>query len=651
MLARIRAFAKSWVALVLLGLLIVSFAIFGITDVFQPTRGDWVIQAGKRTVSATEFKSVFDNYREQAGQQAGRPIPVDVAVEQGLHTRILDELAAGQAFAELLTRLGLRPADQLVTEQIRQFQGFFSPVTGAFDRETYIGELARNGLTPERFESELRDNVAQQHFVSGVVAGLQAPKAFGAAAAAFESEMRDVSLALVHPGLVERPAPPTDAQLNAFLRENATALRRPELRALTVVRFNAADLARTAVVDPAEVQRQFDFRRESLSQPERRSFVQIPAPDQAAAAQVAARLSAGEDPAAVARSIQRDPVPFNNTPRSAVTDPGLAQAAFGLPAGGVSAPVQGRLGWSVIKVLAITPAVPATLEAVRPQIEAELRAAAAEQQVDAAVQRYEEAHSAGANLVEAARQAGVQTLSLAPVSKDGRGGAGAQIALEPALLQLAFETAQGAETDIQELAPGQYAAVRVDRILPPTLPALEEVRAPLANAWLARELRTRVQARAEAMAGTVRKGGTVQAAATAIKAPFLQLPGVSRAGGGQTPPEVIQPAFAAKRGEVFTTEFINTPQGALGVGVGRVEAVRFPPLPQMAATIAPRRQGLSQELLQDIGEMVRAAARQAMKVRTDPDRALAALGVDPATVKRPGAPGGGAPAQGGSAAQ
>lgn len=652
MLARIRAFAKSWVALLLLGLLIVSFAIFGITDVFQPARGDWVVQAGSRTVSATEFKSAFDGYREQAAQQTGRPIPVDEAVEQGLHTRLLDQLASGQAFAELLTRMGLRPADQLVTQQLRQYQGFFSPVTGQFDRETYLAQLAQNGLTAERFESELRDGVAQQHFVTGVAAGLQAPRAFGAAAAAYESELRDVSLALIHPGLAERPAPPTDAQLNAFLRENAAALRRPELRALTVVRFNAADLARTAVVDPAEVQRQFEFRRESLSQPERRSFVQVPAPDQGAAAQVAARLRAGEDPAAVARSIQRDPVPFNNTPRTAVTDPGLAQAAFSLPVGGVSAPVQGRLGWSVVKVLGVTPAVPAVLEAVRPQIEAELRAAAAEEQVDAAVQRYEAAHSAGANLVEAARQAGVPALSLAPLSQDGRSNTGPQIALEPALLQLAFETAQGAETDIQELGPGQYAALRVDRVIPPALPTLQEVREPLTNAWLARELRNRVQARAQALAGTVRGGGTLEAAARAIEAPFTRLAGVSRAAGAEAPPEVVGRTFTSKPGEVFVTEFINTPNGPLGVGVGRVDAVRFPPAPQMAATIAPRRQGLSQELLQGFSDMLQSAVRQGLKVRVNTERALAALGVDPATVAGPGGRGGaGAPAQGGPAAR
>jgi len=649
MLAAFRNFAKSWVAILLLGLLIISFAIFGMNDVFAPSRGDWVIQAGKRTVSAAEFKSVFDNYREQLGQQQQRPVTVEQAVEQNVHTRILDELASGQAFAEVLVKLGVRPADTLVTEQIREFQGFFSPITGQFDRETYIAELGRNGLTPERFEGELRDSVAQQHFVAGVVAGLRAPRAYGAAAAAFESELRDVSLALVPPTAVERPAPPTDVQLNAFLRENADALRRPELRAVTVVRFNAADAARTAAVDPAEVERQFNFRRDSLSQPERRTFVQIPAPDQAAAAQVAQRLRAGEDPAAVARSIQRDPVPFNAVPRSAVTDARIAEAAFSLPAGQVSGPVQGQLAWSVVKVLTVAPAVPATLDQARPQIEAELRAMAAEQQVTAAVERYEQAREAGANLVEAARQAGVQSLSLAPFSREGATGDGAPAALEPALLEAAFSTAQGGETDIQETAPGQFAALRVDRVIAPALPTLEEVRGPLTGAWFARELRNRIQTRAQALATAVRGGAQLQAAAQGINAPFVALPGLTRAGGAQTPPEVAQNAFTAKRGEVFVTDFINTQAGPIGVGVGRVDAVRFPPAPVMAATLAPRRDGITAELLQDMGEVIRLAARAAMKVRTNPERALEVLGVTPAAGADGAAPAGGA--RGGSPAQ
>jgi peptidyl-prolyl cis-trans isomerase D len=655
MLASIRAFAKSWVALVLLGLLIVSFAIFGMTDVFAPRGGgNWVVKAGDRQVSGPEFRSLFDSYREQLGQQAGRPVTVEQAVEAGVHTRLLDELASGQAFAAVLEKVGIRPADQLVTEQIREFQGFFSPVTGAFDQDTYRQQLAQNNLTPERFEAELRDNVAQQHFVSGVVAGLRAPRVYAAAAAAFESEIRDVSVALIHPGLVERPAPPTDAQLTAFLRENASALRRPELRALTVVRFGGPAAAQAVAINPAEVQRQFEFRRESLSTPERRTFVQIPAPDQAAAARVVQQLRAGADAATAARSIGRDPVPFNNVARTAVTDAPIAAAAFSLPAGQVSEPVQGRLGWAVVQVQTVIPAVAASFEAARPQIEAELRAAAAEQQVTALVERYEEAHGAGANLVEAARQAGAPVLSIAPVSADGRSADGQPAALEPALLAAAFETAQGSESEVLELSPGQYAAVRVDRVIAPALPAVNEVRPQLTQAWLIRELRTRVTARAEALAQAVRSGGgNVEAVARANNAPFTRLPGVTRAGDqtAGTPPEILSRAFEAKRGEVFQTQFINTQNGPLGIAVGRVEAVRFPAAGVLAAAVNARREGISSELLQDVGEGVRRGARAAVKSQTSAERALQALGIAPDAAAAGGAPGaGGTPAQGGTPA-
>lgn len=642
MLARLRAILKSWVALVLLGLLIVSFAIFGIEDVFQPRGGDWVVRAGDRTISGQEFQRLFDNYRQQAQQQSGQPLTTEAAVDRGLHLRILEELASSEAFAALLDKIGLKPADSLVIDEIKKAPMFFNPVSGVFQREIYERELATNGLTPERFEGFLRDEIAQSHFVSGVVAGLRAPRAYAAAAGVFEGEVRDVSLALVHPGLIERPAPPTDAQLAAFMNENAERLRRPELRALTVVRFNAADLARTLPVDPAEVQRQFEFRRESLSTPERRTLVQIPAPSEAAARTAAQQLRAGQDPAAVARSLGRSAIPYDNVPLTAIVDRRVGEAAFRLPAGQVSEPIQGELGWSVVQVRGITPGKQANFEEARPQIEAELRADAAEARVSALVEQYEQARESGANLVEAARRAGVPTLSLAPVSREGRGLDGQQVALPPQLLQAAFDLPQGGESDVEEIGPGQYAAVRVDRRIPPALPALNEVRAPLTQAWLQTEVGRRLQARADALAAAARRGGTLEAAARAIGAPVTRVPGLRRSGeGSPVPPQTLGEIFAARPGEIFTSGGSGQP----GVLVGRVEAVRFPGAAQIAAGVDARRPAVSLDLLQELGEAARRFARSEVRTRTNPERAALALGVAPEDAGQSGRGGAPRPAQ------
>src|SRR6185369_9210849 len=64
MLAAIRQFAKSWVATVLFGLLIVSFVVFGIGNrtAFQRHMSNAVITAGDREVSPAAYKAEFDRF-------------------------------------------------------------------------------------------------------------------------------------------------------------------------------------------------------------------------------------------------------------------------------------------------------------------------------------------------------------------------------------------------------------------------------------------------------------------------------------------------------------------------------------------------------------------------------------------------------------
>src|ERR1700692_1342246 len=95
MLAAIRVFAKSWVATLLFGLLIVSFVVFGIgnRDVFRPKFSTGVITAGSRSVSPAEFKRAFDGYKSRVEQQVGRPISAELAAQNGLDRQVVEGLA------------------------------------------------------------------------------------------------------------------------------------------------------------------------------------------------------------------------------------------------------------------------------------------------------------------------------------------------------------------------------------------------------------------------------------------------------------------------------------------------------------------------------------------------------------------------------
>jgi peptidyl-prolyl cis-trans isomerase D len=143
--------------------------------------------------------------------------------------------------------------------------------------------------------------------------------------AAYGLESRDVGYFTVDPRSVTAPALPTDAQLTALMQENAAALTRPEFRVLTVVHFSPAMVSANLPIDPAELQKRFEFRKDTLSRPETRSLVQIPVKDAASAQGVAARLAKGEEPAAIAKSLGVDAISYADKPAAPSPTPRSAK--------------------------------------------------------------------------------------------------------------------------------------------------------------------------------------------------------------------------------------------------------------------------------------------------------------------------------------
>ena len=633
MLALIRAFAKSWVAAVLIGLLIVSFAVFGVGDVFKTRVPNEVVAAGSRSVTVEEFRSEWDRAKQNLEQQNGQQISNELAVENRFDTRVLEMLADREAMAALIEKIGLRPSDTLITREIEKIPAFFDQVSGRFDKRLYEEALARNKLTAARFEQSVRDDIAQSHLAAGLVDGLRPPRAYGALAVVFATEARDVSIFDVGRGAVEPPKPPTDAQLTDFMQANAERLMRPEFRVLSVVRFSSAQVAGQVKISEADIRKQFDFRKDSLNRPETRSLVQIAAKDAAVARGLAERLGKGEAAAAVARSAGVEPVLYADKPRTAVVDSKVGEAAFGMANGEVRV-VQGDLGLAVVKVTGVTPGRVVTLDEVRPMLEAEARKTAAAEKVYEISQAYDDAHAGGANLDEAAAKAGVPVTTLGPIAEQGFDQTGQPVAgLSARLVQTAFRLPEGGESQIEEEGQGESFVVRVDKIIPRSLPPLAEVRQPLTQAWMSQEMTKRLRAKADALAGRVRKGEDITAVAASIGTRPEKIPGLTRQGAGEGGPlsqEGFAQAFSAGAGGVF----VAPAPGAFALMVGKVDRISPPAVAENARAVEQVRPQLGMTLFNEIGAQMPRYARSVLKVRTDPELARQTLGVE---APKPGA--------------
>jgi peptidyl-prolyl cis-trans isomerase D len=634
MLAGFRTFAKSPFAVVLFALLIISFAVFGISDVFKGPSTSSVVTAGARSLTPQDFKMRFDSYRKDAEQRSGQPMTPDMAVEASFDRQVLNELALQESFAEAIHRAGYRPSDKQIADQVRQQmtslgpnQRPFDPITGKFDPKMYAALLAQNDLTPTSFEASLRDGIARTQVFSAVGNGLHAPRIYSAVQAAYALESRDLAAFAVNPTTVTPPGNPTDAQLTTFMKQNAERLTRPEFRVISIMRVSAQALEPTVKLDPAAVQKAFEQRKATLSAPETRSLVQIVAPDAKAAATIAQRLGKGEAPATVAAAFGVKPVILTDKPQTALPDRKVAEAAFRLAAGQVSAPVVGDLGISVIKLTKITPGSAPSLDSVRPAIEAELRTQNAQAMAYEQTQTYQDAHDGGADLVTAASKAGAMVMTTAQVTAQGLDETGQPVAgLTPDVLKTAFELAAGGESELIEAGKGEYYAVRTERVIAASMPPLAEIRPALTQFWLQTQMIERMREKATALAAQARKGASLESLAAANGSRVQRVPGLSRQTAQRYQAlgrDFLVSAFGAKQGEVFTAQ---AGQGAFVVA--RLERVNAASSADLARSVQMLRPQTDSGMMQDLGEAARVAARTKLKTQTNLTLARQSIGVD-----------------------
>jgi peptidyl-prolyl cis-trans isomerase D len=636
MLAFFRSLAKSKILAVLLGIPLL-IGVMSIGSVRQDIGGifqkDTVITAGARTYSSADFKREFASYQREA-QQQGQAITPEDAVAQGLDQRMLQTFAERESMSEMLHRLLIWPSDKLVVAQIPKIKAFadaYDPITGKFDQKLYVQILQKNDIQPADFEKNLRDELAYSHFASGAAAGLRVPRLYGALIGAYGYEVHSLSLFAISPKILGEEPKPTDADLIKLMKDNAAALTDPEMRTLTVVRFSAKDMAPTQTADPAQVKKRYDFRKDTLAQQETRTLVQISArtPDQAADA--AAKLRANYDPTAIAKGIGTEPLTYTNAAKAAIADPKVAAAAFALPEGAVSPPIQGQLGWAVVKVLKVTPGHAVTFDEAKAQIEQEVKTEAAADKATDLAQKYEDAHEKGSTLGEAAKKIGVTSADVGPVTAGGMDGDGKPVAgLTPRLLKEAFALPQGGETDAVQETKGEYFAVRVDKVIPPALPTLDKVRPRLTQFFLQREMSKRLDAKLNELSGRVRKGETLDAVAQSVGSAVTHL-AITRTQAQQSKnlqPQQVSQIFNAKVGDVITT----------GAVVARVDSITPTSANVIAATLRGGQVNLSRGVFDEIQQESRAWAKAQVKPKINVTMARQAIGVQPDAKVPAGAP-------------
>ncbi len=623
MISSLRRFTKSWFFILVFALIAISFVVVGNTDFLGASQGGAVVTAGDRKISPQQFAQDWNRVRTSIQEERGQGVSTEDLVREGVLDGFLESLVQREGAGAWAWRAGIRVGDSLLIQQIRELPAFFNQITGRFDQDSYAAVLAQAGVTADQFERETRDALATQHYGTSLAGGLRAPRAYAALLASNAMQARDARWFFVTQSMVGTADAPTDEQLNAFIQENADQLRRPEFRAVSLVVFTDAPGAPQPAVTDAEIQERFDFRREALSQPETRSFIAVSVADQAGAQRIAQALRGGQRPTEAAQAAGVEPITYSDRARASISDAAVADAAFRLQAGGVSDPIRGNAGWTVIQLSNISPARPVTLADVRGEIVSELQQEAARGRAFERVEAYEAARNGGAEIAAAVQSAGARLIQLPPFTEQGLLPDGQPLNGPPQVVANAYSLQVGGASEVIDAGQGQYFVVVLNAIEPAALPNLAEVREPLAAQWVARENSRRVAAQADRVAARIRGGEALETVAASINAPVVVRTDMrqDQQTSGAVGQGVLRAVFGQAKGQVFSAAAEE------GFVIGRVDEVRAPAAAEagpLAAGVVPR---LTQQLAEEMGPAALRAAAAHVKARSYPDRARQALGL------------------------
>src|SRR5664279_456524 len=215
MLGGLRKASSTWlgktIMTLVMGVLIVSFGVWGIADIFRGFGQSTLAKIGHTEISTNEFRQLYTERLQQIGRQFGRPLTMDQARAFGLDRQVLQQTIAEAALDEEARRLGLGQSDA-ETMRVILSDPNFKGVNGNFDPQRFQATIRQFGFTEQRYLADQRKVSLRRQIAGTISAGLEPPKAAIDALSRFQNEQRSidyVKLDAAQAGAIDPPSPET----------------------------------------------------------------------------------------------------------------------------------------------------------------------------------------------------------------------------------------------------------------------------------------------------------------------------------------------------------------------------------------------------------------------------------------------------------
>ncbi len=495
MLQAINDRIKGWLGIVIVVLIGLPFALWGIQSYLDDTGPVYAAKVNGTEISANEFKRTVSLRRQSMLRQYGGKLPIE---EKVLAEQTLTQLI-NQRLLEVVTfDSGYRISDVVLSERIRQI----FTVDGVFDRVRFEAGVASLGMSIPMYEHSLRNELRLQQMQSAIANSSFVTKKEVNNLAALNEQTRDISVLTFNVEHFSTAADPTEEEIKQYYEENIQRFMEPEKIKVDYVEITSESLTENVEIDKAQIKKMYDEYVSSISGREERKarhiLLQTSAGDSTSSAAAKIKIESlrqeienGADFAELAKKHSQDTASAAEggdlgwVALGEMVKP-FEQALFSLDLadkdkGSISEIVETQFGYHLIKLDDVRSETIESLEVKRYEFEDELKADSITSMFYDLSERLASTAYENPDSLDVV----VEELELKVASTDyftrssGKGVADNEKVRNIAFSSLVLE--QGSNSDIIEISPTHVVILRLNEHVPATAIALEVVSSRIEN--------------------------------------------------------------------------------------------------------------------------------------------------------------------------
>ena len=541
MLQLIRDRAQGIVIWTIVGLIIITFALFGLSSYLSDSTVVNVATVNGAEVTPNDFQRAYQNYQQRLQQMLGDKYRPELFQENKIRKEVLDLLIQQELLNQELDRAGYRAAPEQIIKQIASMEIFQED--GKFSPERYKQILNSQRINSVAFEKQIGLDLAEQQFNAGMLlSGFITDDELNRFAR-LQNQKRELSYILLPKSHYLKSIVLTEEEIARYYEEHKNEFTTPEKISVEYVELNLDEMSRGIEISDEAIAEYYQQQRQSFTrQPEQRRashiLIKVENADEESAAmdklkKIQEKLAAGEDFSKLAQEFSDD---IGSARQGGdlgyfgrgVMDKAFEDAAFKLKKGEISEPVRSRFGYHLIRLDDIREAQLAKLDDVKEKIRHDLQIQQAEQAFYESVDKLNNlSYEIPDSLAPAAESLGLELKKSPLFTRNGGSG----LFASPKVVSIAYSDevlAEGRNSQLIELSDTHVLVLRLAEHVPAKQQPLKDVIGLVKTRLQDEKVTEKIKADSAAVLEQLRAGVDPEKLARSLKAEWKFVGPVSR---------------------------------------------------------------------------------------------------------------------------